>query len=78
MEDIDENSFRADFKWHAPRPLLLNAITLHATQAVIDFACYIAPEDSDPIVEGLRELQKRARLLSRLHEEFLILKLRDI
>ncbi len=28
LEDIDENSFRADFKWHAPRPQLLNAITL--------------------------------------------------
>jgi hypothetical protein len=63
LGDVDEESFRADFKWHAPRPQLLDAITLHATHAVIEFANYIALEESGLIVEELRGLQKRAGLL---------------
>lgn len=38
LEDIDDSSFCADFEWHAPQPQVLDAITLHAAQAVIDFA----------------------------------------
>lgn len=71
LEDVDEGSFRADFKWHAPRPQLLDAITLHSTEAAVDFAQFLAPEDSDPFVDLLRDLQERALLLSGLHEEFL-------
>lgn len=37
LEDIDEASFRADFEWHMPRPQLLDALTLHSAEAVIDF-----------------------------------------
>jgi Family of unknown function (DUF5677) len=71
LEDVNENSFRADFTWHAPRPQLLDAITLHAAQAVVDFAQYLAPAESGPFVDLLRDLQERVLLLSRLHEEFL-------
>jgi len=72
LEDVNENAFRADFKWHAPRPQLLDAITLHTAEAVVDFAQYLAPpEESDPFVALLRDLQERVLLLSRLHEEFL-------
>lgn len=71
LEDINEDSFRADFEWHAPRPQLLDAITLHAVETVADFAQYLAPEESGPFVDVLRDLQERVLLLSRLHEEFL-------
>lgn len=71
LEGVNEDSFRADFKWHAPRPQLLDAITLHAAEAVVDFAQYLAPKESGAFVELLRDLQERVLLLSRLHEEFL-------
>lgn len=70
-EDVNEDSFRADFKWHAPRPQVLDAITLHAAEAVVDFAQYLAPDEPGAFVDLLRDLQERVLLLSRLHEEFL-------
>lgn len=71
LENVNEDSFLADFEWHAPRPQLLDAITLHAAETAADFVHYLAPDESGPFVDLLRDLQDRVLLLSRLHEEFL-------
>lgn len=78
LEDVTEDSFRADFQWHRPRPQVHDAITLHAAEAVIDFAQYLSPGDSAPLVDVLEELQERVLLLSRLHEEFLSRETNDV
>lgn len=78
LEDVNDDFFRADFKWHAPRPQLLDAIALHAAEVVVDFVQFLAPDESGSFVELLRDLQKRVLLLSRLHEEFLSREKNDV
>jgi len=71
LDNIDDESFRAEFRWHSPRPQVLQAIARNAVESVIDFVRYLVPNDSDVLVNDLLELQERIELLSRLHEGFL-------
>lgn len=71
LEDIEENAFLADFEWHSPRPQLLDAISLHAAEAVVDFAQFLSPNETETMVDSLRDFQERVLVLSRSHEEFL-------
>lgn len=71
LEDVDGKTFRGDFEWHRPRPQLLDAITLHSAEAVIDYLEYVSPDEASPLFDRLKELHNRVLALSRLHEEFL-------
>jgi hypothetical protein len=67
----DDCTFRANIDWHPPRPQILNALSLHATQAIIDYVKWLDPKSSDNIVKALKELEDRILLLDKLHERFL-------
>ena len=57
--------------WHPPRPQISNVLSLHATQAIIDYVIWLDPKSSDKIVKALKDLQDRILLLDKLHERFL-------
>ena len=72
LEETEEGGFKPDFEWHQPRPQVLNAIALHATQAVMDYLKWLVSDRADEMVKVLQDLQERIMLLDPLHEDFLV------
>lgn len=71
ITDNDDCTFKSNIDWHPPRPQISNVLSLHATQAIIDYVIWLDPKSSDKIVKALKDLQHRILLLDKLHERFL-------
>jgi len=71
LEENESACFGPDLDWHTPRPQILNAVALHATEAVREhFERIGGPEFAD-VEPSLGSLQHRILLLDRLHERYL-------
>lgn len=71
VTDHDDCTFKSNIDWHPPRPEILNALSVHATQAIVDYVIWVDPKSSDRIVKALKDLQDRISLLDELHERYL-------
>jgi hypothetical protein len=71
----EEDGFLPNFEWHPPRPQLLTTIAILTVGTLAEFFSEIIGPAGDAVAEKLPDLNERVRLLIRLHEEFLSLRM---
>jgi hypothetical protein len=69
--DAEEDGYRADLKWHRPRPQLLSTLAHLAAITLLAYFEKRLGEAGEELSEKLSELLDRIALYVQLHEEFL-------
>jgi hypothetical protein len=77
LEKIDDNAYRSNIGWHAPRPQILEALVTLTADALADYIQFIAGSDASDFLKRLQDLSDRTYQLSELHENFLVKSKRD-
>lgn len=72
LEKVDDDTYKANFDWHMPRPQILEALVTLMCEALIDYARFMSEEEVTDFSQRLQDLSERSLRLSQLHENFLV------
>lgn len=69
--DVNDEGYRAELKWHSPRPQLLTTVAYLALQTLTLFFSQAIGEAGDEVAAKIPDLENRINTFVDLHEKFL-------